>query len=243
MQGTAAFHHESADPLLPQADPVLHHTAALATAGDVRDAQPTLVKRLVRPLVLPRALLAAGLLGRHDDRHLRERERQAPQIRPEPTPRRQGIRRRVRNGLLMRAAARGIAQDEDEQQRVDAQDICDRRVLCLAALTGRLGRRVLGTDAPPCRPVMGPRGEAGAAAGLGATGAGAASSASPPGAASTAATPSRWARAVRERAGASPRARNAASSTGKRACIHGCAVLCPMPHPRPWTTWSADVFR
>ena len=38
-----------------------------------------------------------------------------------------------------------------------------------------------------------------------------------PTAASASETPRRWARAVRERAGASPRARNAASSAGKRA--------------------------
>src|SRR5919108_5659125 len=52
MQGTAEFHHEIADTLLPQADPVLHNAAALDTAIDVLDAQPTLVERLVRPLLL-----------------------------------------------------------------------------------------------------------------------------------------------------------------------------------------------
>jgi len=80
MQGTAECHHEIADTLLPQADPVLHNTAALDTAIDVLNAQPTLVERLVRPLLLPREILAAGFLGRHEDHHLRECERQEPQI-------------------------------------------------------------------------------------------------------------------------------------------------------------------
>jgi len=38
------------------------------------------VECLVRPLLLPRKLLAAGCLGRHEDHHLRERERQEAQI-------------------------------------------------------------------------------------------------------------------------------------------------------------------
>jgi len=46
----------------------------------VLDPQPPLVKRLVRPLLLPRQLLAAGFLGRHEDHHLRERERQEAEI-------------------------------------------------------------------------------------------------------------------------------------------------------------------
>jgi hypothetical protein len=114
----------------------------------------------------------------------------------------------------------GVAQKEDDEGRIDEQDIFDGVVLFLAALTCRLFRRVLGPDDPPFRPVMGTRGEAGAAAGPGGTGAGSSSRASTTVAASASETPSRWARAVRERVGASPRARNVASSTGKRTCIH-----------------------
>src|SRR5262247_3002141 len=123
MQGTAEFHHQIADTLLPQADPVLHDAAALDTTVDVLDAQPTLVECLVRPLVLRRELLAAGFLRRHEDRHLRERERQETEILQEPAPRRQGIWRRVRNGLLMGAAAKGVAQEEDDEQRIHEQNI------------------------------------------------------------------------------------------------------------------------
>ena len=86
VQGTAEFHHHITDTLLPQADAVFHATTVLHTAVDMLTPQPTLVERLVRPLVLPRALLAAGFLGRHEDRHRRERERQEPQILPEPAP-------------------------------------------------------------------------------------------------------------------------------------------------------------
>src|SRR6516165_8055467 len=65
VQGTAAFHDQITDPLLPQADPVLHDAAALDTAMDMLNAQPPLVKRRVRALLLQRQLLATGLLGVH----------------------------------------------------------------------------------------------------------------------------------------------------------------------------------
>jgi hypothetical protein len=44
------------------------------------DAQPTLVEHLVRPLLLPRELLAPGFLRRHEDIHLGQREREEAQI-------------------------------------------------------------------------------------------------------------------------------------------------------------------
>src|SRR5262252_4200307 len=60
------------------------------------------------------------------------------------------------------------------------------------------------------------RGESGAAAGTVSTGGGSSSTAATTVAASASETPSRCARAVRERAGASPRARSAANNAGKR---------------------------
>jgi len=86
MQGTADLHHQIADTLLPQADAVFDDATALDTAIDMLDPQPTLVERLVFSLLLPRQLLAAWFLGRHEDHHLRERERQEPQILQEPAP-------------------------------------------------------------------------------------------------------------------------------------------------------------
>ena len=157
VQGTAEFHHQITDSVFPEAEAVLHDTAALDTAVDMLDPPP-LVERLVRTLLLQRQLLAPGLLRRHEDHHLRERERQETQILQEPAPRRQGIRRRVPNGLIMGAAAIGVAQEEDEKQGVDQQDIFDGVVLFLAAITLGLCRRVLGADDASFGAVMGKKG-------------------------------------------------------------------------------------
>jgi len=100
------------------------------------------------------------------------------------------------------------------------QDIFDGVVLLLAALTVGLFNRVLGADDASFRPVMGTRGEASVTAGSAAMGARSSASGVTTMAASASVTPSRWARAVRERAGASPRVRSATSSTGKRTWIH-----------------------
>jgi hypothetical protein len=120
----------------------------------------------------------------------------------------------------MDATAIGVAEEKDEEQGMHEQDIFDGVVPFLATITVRLFSRVLGADDASFRPVMGKRGDAGAAAGPGATGAGSSASGVTTVAASASETPSRWARAVRERAGASPRVRSAASSTGKRTWIH-----------------------
>ena len=70
----------------------------------------------------------------------------------------------------MDTAAVGVAQKEDDEERIDEQDIFDGVVSFLAALTRLLFNRVLGADDAPLRPVMGTRGEAGAVAGVVATG-------------------------------------------------------------------------
>jgi hypothetical protein len=118
----------------------------------------------------------------------------------------------------MDTAAIGVAQKEDEEQGVDEEHIFDRMVFFLAAITVGLFSRVLGADNPSFRPVMGKRGASGGlATGVSATGVSSSASGVTTVAASASETPRRWARADRERAGASPRARSAASSTGKRA--------------------------
>jgi hypothetical protein len=86
VQGTADLHHEIADTLLLQADPIFHDAAALDTTVAMLDPQPTLVQRLVRPLLCQREILAAWLLGRHADLHLRKRERQEAEILSQPAP-------------------------------------------------------------------------------------------------------------------------------------------------------------
>src|SRR6266850_617039 len=74
----------------------------------------------------------------------------------------------------MDTAAIGVTEKEDEEQRIHEQDVFDRVVFFLAAITVGLFSRVLGADDAPFRPVMGKRGESDAAT----TGAG--SSASEP---------------------------------------------------------------
>jgi hypothetical protein len=220
MQGPAQCHHALTDALLPQTDPVFHHATTLHAPVDMLDAEPALVQGLVGACLLPRQFLAAGFLGRHEELDLGQRQRQEAQILPQPASRGQGRGRRGGHRLVMEAAAAGLAEEEENEQGIPEQDIFDGVVLLLAALTRGLFRRVLGADAPPLRPVMGKRGEAGAAAGTATTGVGSSSSGATTGAASASETPSRCAKAVRERAGASPRARSAASSAGRRTWIH-----------------------
>jgi hypothetical protein len=120
----------------------------------------------------------------------------------------------------MGTAAVGVAEKEDDEQGIDEQDIFDCVVFLLPAITCLLFSRVLGADDAPLGAVMGKRGDPEAVAGPATTGAAASSNGVTTVAASTAETPRRWARALRERAGASPRVRSATSSAGKRTWIH-----------------------
>ena len=107
------------DTFFPQTDAVFHDAAALDTTVDVLDAQPTLVERLVGELLLPGQLLAAGLLRRHEDFHLRERERQEAQILQQPTPSREWVGGGLSDAQIMDTAAVGVAQKEDDEQGID----------------------------------------------------------------------------------------------------------------------------
>jgi hypothetical protein len=220
VQGTAEFHHQIADPLLPQADPVLHNAAALHTAVDMLNPQSAVVERLVGQVLLQGQLRTAGLLRRHEDLHRRERERQEAQILQQPTPSREWVGGGLRDAQIMDPAAVGVAQKEDDEERIDEQDIFDGVVLFLATITFFLFSRVLGADDAPFGAVMGTRGEADAAAGTATPGADSSASGVTTVAASVSETPKRCASAVRERAGASPRARSAARRAGRRTCIH-----------------------
>ena len=120
----------------------------------------------------------------------------------------------------MDATSIGVAEEEDREQGIDQQDIFYGVVLFLAAITPRLFSRLLGADDASFGAVMGKRGAAGAVASASVSGTGFSFSGVTTVAASASETPKRCARAVRERAGASPRARNAASNAGKRTWIH-----------------------
>jgi hypothetical protein len=60
MQGTAEFHHEIADTVLPQPAPGFDDTTALDATVDMLDPQPTRVQGLVGQVLRPRQLLTAG---------------------------------------------------------------------------------------------------------------------------------------------------------------------------------------
>src|SRR5215471_1312186 len=132
----------------------------------------------------------------------------------------------------MHKAAMGRTQKQDGEGGIDQQDIFDRVVLFLAAITVRLCNSVLGADDAPFGAIMGKRGDAGTAAGTATRGTGSSASGVTTVTASASATPSRCARADSERAGASPRARRAASNAGNRRWIHWLALPWTMPNKR-----------
>ena len=80
MQGTTDFHHEIADAVLPQPEPVFDNAAALDATVDMLDPQPTVMQGLVGQLLFQGEFLAAGFLGRHEDLDLGQRERQEAQV-------------------------------------------------------------------------------------------------------------------------------------------------------------------
>ena len=119
MEGAAEFHHEITDASPPQAEPVFDNAAALDTTVDMLDPQPPLVESLVGPLLLQGQLLTAWLLRRHENLHLRERERQKAQILQQPTPGREWVGSGLRDAQIMDPATVGVAQKEDDEQGID----------------------------------------------------------------------------------------------------------------------------
>jgi hypothetical protein len=134
VQSTAKFHHEITDARLLQPDPVFSDAAALDAAVDRLDPQPTVVQGLVGQLLFQGEFLPSWCLRRHEDLDLGQRKRQEAQILSQPAPRGQGRGRRVSNGLIMDAPSRGVAQEEDDEQRMHSQDIFDGVVFFLPAL-------------------------------------------------------------------------------------------------------------
>src|SRR6516165_9578684 len=165
VQGTTEFHHEIADALLPQADPVFDDATALDTAVDVLNPKSPLVERLVGPFLLQGQLRTAGLLRRHQDLYLREREGQEAQILQQLAPGRERVGGGLRDAQIMGTTAVRVAQKKDDEERIDEQDIFDGVISFLPAITRLLFSRVLGADDPPLGPIMGKRGEAASAAG------------------------------------------------------------------------------
>ena len=84
MQGTADFHHDITNALLPQADPVFDDATALDTAVDMLDPQSAGVERLVGSLLRPWQFRARWFLPRHEDLHLGKGEGQEAEILQQP---------------------------------------------------------------------------------------------------------------------------------------------------------------
>src|SRR5262249_19972852 len=116
VQGTAELHHDIADALLPQADPVLHDATPLDAAVAMLDPESPLVEHLVGQVLLQGQLPTAGLLRRHADRHLGQRARQEAQILQQPTPNRERGGGGLRDAPIMDPAAVGGAQQEDDEE-------------------------------------------------------------------------------------------------------------------------------
>jgi hypothetical protein len=217
MQRAADFHHQISDARLPQAVRVVDDAAALDAAVDVLNADAAACNPSIGGFLRPREGSAPWLLGRHDDLDLIERERQEAQVLEQPAPRGQGIRRGIRNPLIVGAAGIGLTQEEDGERRVDEQYVFHRVVSFLAAITARLLKRILGAFDAPFGAIVAKRGEV-------ATGAGAAGRVDVAGssvgatmaATSASATPRRCANACTDRVGASPSARSVVRSTTKR---------------------------
>src|SRR5262245_5170124 len=140
------------------------------------DPESPLVEHLVGQVLLQGELRTAGLLRRHEDRHLWERERQEAQILQQPTPSRERVGSDLRDAQIMHTATVGVTEKEDREEGIHEQDVFDGVVLFLAAITRRLFRRVLGADDASFGAVMGKRGASGAATGATPSGAAASSS-------------------------------------------------------------------
>src|SRR5262252_7511669 len=94
---------------------------------------------LVGQVLLQGQLRTAGLLRRHEDLHLGERERQEAQIRQQPPPSREGVGRGLCNAQIMGTTAVRVAQEEDDEERIDEEDIFHRVIFLLAAITSLRG--------------------------------------------------------------------------------------------------------
>lgn len=215
MQRTADFHDQIADTHLSQAVCITDDAAALDAAVDMRDADAAACNPSIAGFLRPCEGSAPWLLGRHDDLDVVKRERQETEILQQPAARGQGIRRGIRNPLVMDAARIGVAQEEDRERCIDQQHIFHCVALFLATLTARLLKRILGALEAPFGAIVSKRGEAGAGAG-GSAGVGGSDIGATMACTSASATPRRCANACTDRVGASPSVRSVARRTTKR---------------------------
>jgi hypothetical protein len=211
MQRTADFHDQITDARLPEAAGLMDNAAALDAAVDVLDADAPAGEAPIRRFLRTREVPPPRLPGRHDDLDVVERERQEAQILEQSAACGQGIRCGIGNPLIMGAPRIGGTEKEDRECRIDQQHVLYRVAFFLAAITARLLSRILGTPDAPLGTIMAKRGEAGASAGIGDPSIGTTRAA-----ASASATPRRWAKAAKDRLGASPSVRSVACRTANK---------------------------
>jgi hypothetical protein len=138
MERTTNFHDTIAHARFSQATGVVDNAAALDAAVDVLNTHAAARDAAIRRFLRAREVPASWLSGRHNDLHLVECERQEAQILEQGTPRRQGIRGRIGNPLIVGAAGIGVTQKENRERRIDQQDVLYRVAFFLAAITARL---------------------------------------------------------------------------------------------------------
>src|SRR5262245_7842567 len=71
MEGTAEFHHQIADTLLPQAEPVFDDATALDTTVDMLNASSARVQGLIGPSLFQGELLTAAAVTAYGCRRMR----------------------------------------------------------------------------------------------------------------------------------------------------------------------------
>ncbi len=189
----------------------MDHATTLHAAVDMLDAHATAGDAPIRGFLRPCEGPAPWLLRRHAYLDLIERERQEAEILEQPAPRRQGIRGRIGNPLIVGAAERGITQKEAGERGIDQPHVFHRMACFLATITARLRSRTLGAPDAPFGALMANRGEVGGSAAVVGR-----SEGTTTGAASAAATPMRWANSAKDRLGASPSVRRAAGRTANK---------------------------
>jgi hypothetical protein len=189
--------------------------AACDAAVDVLEARTPAGNPPIRGFVLAREGPAPRLLRRPDPHHLVEREGQEAEILEQAAARRQRVRGRRGNALIMSAPGIRLTQTEDRERGSDPQHVLHRVACCLATRTARLRSRMLGALEAPFGPIVPNRGEGGAGAGTAAD-AGGGAGGTAMAVASASATPRRVANSAPDRLGASPRGRSVARRTTNR---------------------------
>ena len=219
MPRTADFHEQITDADRPEAAGVMDEATAFDATVDLRDAHAPAGDAPIRRCRCARAGTASWLPGRHDELSVVEGERQDAPSLAHAAPRGPGVGGRLRHPFLVGATSRGRTENEARQRRVDPPHMCHRVARFLAALTARLRRRILGAPDAPLGTIRPTRGEVGAGAGR-AAGAGGCSGRTTIAVIAAAATPRRFARSVKDRAGASPSVCRVAGRTTNHTCIH-----------------------